>query len=293
MNALTKWLARAKVNLVLDVVGARADGYHELRSIFQSIELADVLTIEPAAEIIVDCDAPGIPAGPGNLAFRAAAALRTHCGVQQGCRISIEKHIPAGAGLGGGSADAAATLVALNELWQLGLSQAELMLVGATIGSDVPFTLRGGTCLGTGRGEVLTPQPVAGALPLAVVVPPVAVATAGAYKLVDEWADLSHPDPAAALRALADGDVVALAAALGNSFEEPVARAYPAVARALRTIRSVLPAPAGAVLSGSGAAVVVVGASTDALAELRRQLPDCFIWVGRTASAGVSPLVEN
>lgn len=287
------WLARAKVNLVLDIVGTRPDGFHELRTIFQSISLADVVTVETADDISVVCDAPGVPDGPANLAYRAAAALRAHCGVDIGCRIAIRKRIPAGAGLGGGSADAAATLVALNELWRLQLPDVELLTVGATIGSDVPFMIKGGTCLASGRGELLAPLPSAGSFPMTVVMPPVAVPTPGAYRLFDAWPTPLHPEPEPAVAALAAGDWAALAGRLGNSFEAPIAAAYPPVAVALREIRNVLPANAGAVLSGSGAAIVVVGADADSRAALRRRLPDCFIWEGSSASAGVLRLTEK
>lgn len=287
------WLARAKVNLALDIVGTRSDGFHELRTIFQSIDLADVVTVESADDISVVCDAPGVPDGPANLAYRAAAALRAHCGVDRGCRIAIGKRIPAGAGLGGGSADAAATLVALNELWRLQLGDAELLAIGGALGSDVPFMLNGGTCLASGRGELLAPLPCAGSFPVTVVMPPTAVPTPGAYRLFDAWPTPVHPDPQPAIAALAAGDWAALAGRLGNSFEAPIAAAYPPVAAALREIRAVLPATAGAVLSGSGAAIVTVGADSDSQAALRRRLPDCLIWSGSSASAGVSRLTAG
>ncbi|MGE5560859.1 MAG: 4-(cytidine 5'-diphospho)-2-C-methyl-D-erythritol kinase [Chloroflexota bacterium] len=288
---MATWLARAKVNLVLDVVGMRPDGYHELATIFQSIELADVVTVEPAADIDVSCETPGIPAGPENLAFRAAALLRERAGITAGARIVIDKHIPAGAGLGGGSADAAATLVALNELWALGLSAGELAALGLAAGSDVPFMIAGGTCIGRGRGELLTPLAGIAPFPIAVVVPPVAVATAGAYRAVDEWPSPQHPDLEPALAALRRGDLEALARSLGNTFEAPIAAREPVVAATLGVIRAV--APRGVVMSGSGSALIVVGASDAQVEQLRSRLPGCFVWSGRTASAGVCRLAEN
>lgn len=287
----TSWLARAKVNLVLDVVGLRPDGYHELRTVFQSIDLSDVLTLEPATDIEVTCDLPGIPEGPGNLAFRAAALLRERLRVTRGARIRIHKRIPAGAGLGGGSADAAATLVGLNDLWQLGLGTAELHDLGALLGSDVPFMISGGTAIGTGRGEILTPAACAGPFPLAVVMPALAVGTAGAYRALDAWPALSHPDPEPALAALAAGDWPALSRSLGNSFAAPIAAREPEIDDALAVIRAV--AGDRAVMSGSGAALVVVAPTAAQVSELRQRLPACAIWAGSSASAGVSPLTEN
>lgn len=288
---MTKWLARAKVNLVLDVVGPRADGYHELRTIFQSIELADVLSVEPADEIAVVCAAPGVPDGQGNLAFRAAARLRERLQVSAGCRIIIEKRIPAAAGLGGGSADAAAALVALNDLWGLGLTSADLVTLAAEIGSDVPFMVAGGTCLGAGRGELLTPVATAGRFPIAVVVPPVAVATPAAYQAVDRWPTPLHPDVGPALSALRSGRWQDLAAAVGNTFEAPVAAGEPRIAEALATIRGIV--PQGVVMSGSGSAIAVINPSPGQVEELARALPDCFVWAGLTACAGVSRLATN
>lgn len=288
---MAKWLARAKVNLVLDVVGPRVDGYHELRTIFQSIELADILSVELADDIVVVCPAPGVPDGPGNLAFRAAARLRERFQVSAGCRITIEKRIPAAAGLGGGSADAAAALVALNELWGLDLTSADLVALASEIGSDVPFMVAGGTCLGAGRGELLTPVATAGRFPIAVVVPPVAVATPAAYQAVDRWPTPLHPAIEPALAALRRGRWQDLAAAVGNTFEAPVAAAEPRIAEVIATIRRVV--PHGVVMSGSGSAIAVIAPRPWQVEELVRRLPDCFVWAGLTARAGVSRLAKN
>ena len=152
-------LAAAKINLYLEVVGDRPDGYHELVMVMQSIGLADRLTVRSlnGADIRLQCDHPQVPSDASNLAYRAAAllqnrfpqAMKQHGGVE----ITIQKNIPVGAGLAGGSADAAAVLVGIDMLWQLGLTQIELQTLGAELGSDVPFCISGGTAIATGRGE--------------------------------------------------------------------------------------------------------------------------------------------
>ena len=144
--------AHAKLNLTLEVLGKRDDGYHEVASIMQTLDLADTLTIRPAGALAMTCSNPELD-GPANLALSAAELLRSETGVNDGAAIHIEKRIPVAAGLGGGSADAAATLVALNRLWGLELSNDRLRRIGAKLGSDVPFLIEGGTATALGRGE--------------------------------------------------------------------------------------------------------------------------------------------
>ena len=162
--------AHAKLNLTLEVLGRRDDGYHEVASIMQTLELADTLTIEPANSLSLTCSVLGLD-GPGNLALRAAELLSSETGVREGARIHIEKRIPVAAGLGGGSADAAAALVGLNRLWQLELPDDELRKLGAKLGSDVPFLIEGGTAIALGRGERVRHLPTP-ALPWIVVAIP-------------------------------------------------------------------------------------------------------------------------
>lgn len=152
------WRAYAKINLSLEVLGRRRDGYHDLVTILQTVDLYDTLSFEPAAEITLTCNVPGL-AGADNLVLRAAHLLRRATGQTGGAAIHLEKGIPVAAGLGGGSSDAATTLVALSRLWGLHMSESNLHNLAAALGSDVPFFLVGGTCLAQGRGEVLTPLP--------------------------------------------------------------------------------------------------------------------------------------
>ena len=161
--------APAKVNLVLEVLGRLGD-YHSMSSIVQSIDLCDVLTFEPDSDIRFKCDAPGLE--HDNLVTRAAELLKACTGCGLGARIELRKRIPWGVGLGGGSSDAAATLLGLNELWRLGLSTGELVDLGAKLGSDVPFFMYGGTALVEGRGEKVTPLPSLASTHFVLLVPP-------------------------------------------------------------------------------------------------------------------------
>jgi 4-diphosphocytidyl-2-C-methyl-D-erythritol kinase len=183
--------APAKVNLTLEVLRRRPDGYHDLCSVMQALILADRLEACPGDALSLDCSVPSL-AGPDNLVWRAAELLRRETGAAAGARLWLEKRIPVAAGLGGGSSDAASALLALNALWRLGLSRADLCSLGARIGSDVPFFLGSSACaLAEGRGERLTPLP---ALPYRAVVlarPPVPVSTAAVFGAFppQRWAD--------------------------------------------------------------------------------------------------------
>ncbi len=150
--------AFAKLNLTLEVLGRRDDGYHEVRTVIQSIDLADQLEISPAPSLRVVCDDSSLD-GENNLVWRAAEALAQRCGRRPQACIQIKKGIPVGMGLGGGSSDAGAALASLNRLWELDLPLSELSRIAATLGSDVPYFLRGGTALAKGRGEIVAPLP--------------------------------------------------------------------------------------------------------------------------------------
>lgn len=155
---MIKAYAYAKINITFEVLGRRGDGYHDIVSILQEIDLKDTLRFEPAPSLTVDCD--NIELRPSdNLVLKAAKLLKKECRYKAGARITMEKGIPLAAGLGGGSSDAAATLVALNRLWKLELSTEALVDLAAALGSDVPYFIRGGTSLAEGRGERITPLP--------------------------------------------------------------------------------------------------------------------------------------
>jgi 4-diphosphocytidyl-2-C-methyl-D-erythritol kinase len=257
--------APAKVNLFLEVLGKRADGYHEIATLLVAIDLADDLEFAPAADgtLSLTCDDPGLPTGPDNLVIRAASRLRDATGCTAGAEIRLTKRIPWAAGLGGGSSDAAATLVGLNELWKLGLSPAALARIGAGIGSDVPFFLNGPAAWCTGRGELVSPAPVGRSLDLVLVKPAEGLSTADVYRRVTVPA--SPTNGASARAALAAGDVEALGRALHNRLEGPAFELAPAVAEWRQRLKST--GAAGCLMSGSGSCLFALCRNT---AEARR-----------------------
>jgi 4-diphosphocytidyl-2-C-methyl-D-erythritol kinase len=257
VTAITKD-APAKVNVFLRVLSARDDGYHDLESLVVPISIADRVRVSPDDRLHVETTgaprlAGEVPAGGLNLALVAALALADACPDAGGARIEIDKRIPVAAGLGGGSADAAATLLALNELWGCGLDLATLVGLGERIGSDVPAMLMRGPVLMSGRGELLAPAEVA---PLWWVVVDLGfgVRSPDAYRWWDEDAGAPGPDPQVLLEAAAAGDAEALGPLLFNDLERPVARRHPEVGQAKARL---LDAGAlGAVMIGSGSSVV-------------------------------------
>ena len=167
--------AYAKLNLTFEVLGKRSDGYHEVKTVMQTVRLADVLTFEPCPTLQVDCDSLEL-SGEVNLVWKAAQALAERKGIQPRARVRIQKRIPVAMGLGGGSSDAAAALKALNELWETKASGEELAEIAASIGSDVSFFLSGGTALAEGRGEIVSPMPRLPAFNLTLVFPDLDIA---------------------------------------------------------------------------------------------------------------------
>ena len=165
--------AYAKINLTLEVLGRRDDGYHEVATIMQTVDLHDTVSLTPAADITLSCDDPALES-PDNLAYKAAQLLRHDSGYTGGAHIAIEKAIPVSAGLGGGSSDAAATLRGLNDLWQIGMTTTQLQSLAAKLGSDVPFLLQGGTAIALGRGERVRHLPPADVKWMVVLTPDVA-----------------------------------------------------------------------------------------------------------------------
>jgi 4-diphosphocytidyl-2-C-methyl-D-erythritol kinase len=174
--------AFAKVNRSLVVLGRRPDGFHELETLFETVDLADRLTFDSAPGLELVCDDPSVPVGEENLVFRAALLLARQAGMAPRARITLEKRIPAGGGLGGGSSDAASTLLGLNLLWGLDLPPARLALLAAELGSDVPFFLVGGRARGTGRGERVQPLPDVPPVPLLLVFPPFGMPTPAVFE---------------------------------------------------------------------------------------------------------------
>ncbi|HHW62092.1 MAG TPA: 4-(cytidine 5'-diphospho)-2-C-methyl-D-erythritol kinase [Syntrophomonadaceae bacterium] len=175
--------APAKVNLTLDILGQRADGYHELESVMQQITLFDFITLRRSEHgLQLYCSHPLVPEGADNIAYQAALLMLEKLDSSVGLEISIEKNIPVGAGLAGGSTDAAAVLMGINTLMELDLSLPELMAAGSQLGSDIPFCIQGGTALARGRGEIITPLPAGPVLQLVLVKPDFSLSTAEVYR---------------------------------------------------------------------------------------------------------------
>ena len=248
--------AFAKVNYALEVRGLRPDGYHEISTVMQSISLADVVEIERAErgfELAVEPEGVEVGSAEENTVYKAWSRLSERIGDALPVKVRLSKKIPAGAGLGGGSADAAATLVGLNELFGLSLDEAELRDVGLRVGADVPFCLTGGTALGEGIGEALSPLPAPPIHRLVVAKPAVSAETARIYGAYDERPVDGNPSVAPVVEALRAGDHRALARALGNELEPVTETLVPEVG-ALE--EELLRAGAlGAVMSGTGTAV--------------------------------------
>ena len=261
--------AAAKVNLALEVLDRRPDGYHEIATVMQTVDLADRLTLEDSDVLELECEAPGVPTDARNLALKAAIALREASSATRGVRITLDKRIPVAAGLGGGSSDAAAVLLGLNRLWRLRWPTTRLAEVAVTLGMDVPFFLRGGVALATGRGEHL--KRVVGA-PLALVLanPGVAVSTAEAYGRVTRTMYTDGARCRAVIAALATRRAARIAATLYNGLEAAVMPARPEIAR----MRAALMAAGalGALMSGSGPTVFAVARSFEHARQIRRRL---------------------
>src|SRR5436190_8446884 len=176
--------APAKINLFLEITGKRADGYHTLETVFQTVSLADELTFSLQTELTLTCSDPRLPTDESNLVMRAARGLREALKEKRGARISLKKIIPTGAGLGGGSSDAATTLLALQKLWRRSLSTSRLARLAASLGADVPFFLKKGLCVATGIGDRLKPLRRLPRTSLVLVYPGFGVSTKAAYARV-------------------------------------------------------------------------------------------------------------
>ncbi|MFD2115479.1 4-(cytidine 5'-diphospho)-2-C-methyl-D-erythritol kinase [Paenibacillus yanchengensis] len=247
--------APAKINLVLDVLSKRTDGFHEVEMIMTMVDLADRLEMEPLDRdaIIISSQAGYIPLDEKNLAFQAARLLKDRYDVSQGVYIHLDKKIPVAAGLAGGSSDAAATLRGLNRLWQLNIPEQELCTLGAELGSDVPFCVTGGTAIARGRGEKLE---VIASPPQCWVVlakPPINVSTADIYGKFRLHEQRERPSITQMRQALENKSFAQMCTKLGNSLENVTLQLYPEV-KQLKESMIKLGAD-GVLMSGSGPTV--------------------------------------
>ena len=248
--------AHAKINLYLDVIGKRPDGYHEIETVFHSIGLHDDIYLRKRAdrEITVHCEHPHVPCDPRNLAYRAAKLLVDNMSDLSGIDIKISKRIPVAAGLGGGSADAAAVLYGMNTLFDLGLTQRDLMRLGVQLGADVPFCILGGAALGKGIGEILTPLPSLEDAWILLANPGLEISTPWVYQHVNLSLTAPKKNVTILTRCLRGGEFSSVARHLYNGLEVPVLSKYPVVTE-IKTKLNNCPGSCGVLMSGSGATV--------------------------------------
>jgi 4-diphosphocytidyl-2-C-methyl-D-erythritol kinase len=242
--------APAKVNLFLEVLAKRPDGYHEIATLMVAVSLYDTLEFkeEPSGALRLRCDVPELTTGPDNLILKAAALLRQRTGCARGAEIGLTKRIPMAAGLAGGSTDCAAALVGLNRLWRLGLDRDELARLGGELGSDVPFFFHTPVAWCTGRGEVVTPVTLRRPLDFVIAKPAVGLSTAEVYRGVTIP---DRPESGEEVRrAVEAGDVEEIGRRLHNRLQEVAERLRPEIGAGLRLLRA--EEPAGLMMSGSG-----------------------------------------
>ena len=304
-----KLLAPAKLNLLLDITGRRPDGYHEVRMIMQTVSWYDVLSFERTSDsgIFFRVAGPGgqalsetecIPSDDRNLVLKALRLLSDDLQVFDGLSITLEKNIPSQAGLGGGSSDAAAALIGLNRLYDLGFSKEELAEKALMLGADVPFFLTGGTCIAEGVGEKLTKLPALDLLHILIVKPRASLSTKLVYETYDQSPALSHPDTEGFLQALSgkealsDTFLTTICETMGNVMEEAAFSIAPEV----RAARDMLLSEGArkALMTGSGSAVFGVFSEEEnvrrAMEILGRKKPDAILRMTHTTEFGVEEL---
>jgi 4-diphosphocytidyl-2-C-methyl-D-erythritol kinase len=280
--------AFAKVNFALDVLGLRADGYHEISTVMQSISLADEVELRHAAGgFYLSLEPEEVEIGPQerNTAYLAWKALQRLSGKELPVKVTLRKEIPAGAGLGGGSANAAAVLVGLNELFGFGLRLDELRGIGTRIGADVPFCISGGTAMGEGVGEILTPLPAPPAHHLVVAKPSRSADTGKIYHAFDEARTESTHSVEPVVSALRSGSLPTLAAAVDNDLAPVTRGIIPEVARLERALLA--SGALGASMSGSGTAVYGIFYDEKAAGIAKDTVDAPFIGVYEPISRGV------
>ncbi|GHU74928.1 4-diphosphocytidyl-2-C-methyl-D-erythritol kinase [Clostridia bacterium] len=282
--------ARGKINWTLDIVGKRDDGYHLLDTLMQSVEMYDTLEFERSDEFELRAEGPTrVTADETNLVLRAMRLLSERLGLNVGARVILTKRLPLGGGMGGGSADAAATLAGLNRFWRLGLKDAELSAFGLELGTDVPFCLTGGLQRATGVGEKLERLPVNRPAYLVIIQPCWGLSTREIYSQWDEWVDVQpkRPDQERAVRAARAGSLAHICASMGNVLQAVAIQQRPEIAQAIQALEHL-----GAIraqMTGSGSAVFGVFASAWAAQYAWERLVPIWrrCWTTRTASRGL------
>jgi len=285
--------AYAKINWALDVLGERADGYHDVEMVMQSIDLCDIVSLtEKNDGISMGCDGDSIPVDETNTAYRAAALIKERFGIEKGLEIELKKNIPVAAGLAGGSADAAAVLVGLNRMWELNLQDSDLMALAGIIGSDVPFCVAGGTALARGRGEKIAKLSPAEGIWLVLVTLKQHVSTAEVYGRLNLNRVSARPNIAGMVHSLRNRDFEGIARNMVNVLEVVTLELCPEIDAVKDDIMR--QGAIGCCMSGSGPTVYgLFGdeyAARRAYTALNRKYSQCF--VVQTAGLGVQVVEE-
>lgn len=247
--------ALAKINLGLDVIGRQENGYHDVRMVMQTIYLYDDVRLaksgEPGIEVVSNLSF--LPAGEGNIAYKAAQLLREEFNIEEGIRITLNKHIPVAAGLAGGSTDAAAVLFGMNRMFGLGLTQEELMERGVKLGADVPYCIMRGTVLAEGIGEKLSVLPAMPKCTVLIAKPPVSVSTKVVYEALDSKEIEKHPDIDGIITGLNEGNLRKVAQCMGNVLEDVTIPMHPVIEDIKNEMKAA--GALNAMMSGSGPTV--------------------------------------
>lgn len=247
--------APAKINLGLDVISRRFDGYHDLKMIMQTINLFDILTfdINNSNDITLTCSNPDLETDENNLVIKVMKQICEEFNIRTGITVHLEKNIPIAAGMAGGSTDAAATFIALNDIFSLGLSQTELMQRAVTLGADIPYCIMQGTALSEGIGDILSTLHSIKGVTLVIAKPPIDVSTGFVYTNLKLTNEISHPDIDAISNAMFKNDIPLFASLLENILETVTIPAYPIIADIKQTLLA--SGALGALMSGSGPTV--------------------------------------
>jgi 4-diphosphocytidyl-2-C-methyl-D-erythritol kinase len=279
-------LAAAKINLALDVRSRRSDGYHEVDMVMQSVDLYDELFFEESAHLSLSVDGDA-PANDDNLIMRAAKMLQAYGNFAKGARIHLNKRIPTAAGLGGGSADAAATMVALRALWDLSITDEGLIAVGSRLGVDIPFCIVGGTMRATGIGTQLSPLPSPPPMALVIARPCDGISTREVYQGLRLDESLNHPNIDGMASSLAEQNLAGICANMGNVLESVTIPARPQVAATMDRMRAL--GALQARMSGSGPSVFGIFSDRSAAERACRSLGMGFVCIPTTKGVLINP----
>ncbi|MCI8583208.1 MAG: 4-(cytidine 5'-diphospho)-2-C-methyl-D-erythritol kinase [Dorea sp.] len=247
--------ALGKVNLGLDILGRKENGYHEVRMVMQTVYLYDRVILERSKipGIRLETNLNFLPVNENNIAYKAAELLKKEFGIDEGIKIILDKHIPVAAGMAGGSSNAAAVLFGMNRMYGLGLSEEELKKRGVNLGADVPYCIMRGTVLAEGIGERLTPLPSIPKCYVLIAKPPLSASTETVYEKYDALTQVEHPDIDGIIQGLENSDIQRVASGMGNVLEQVMLKEYPVIGQIKKAMLDL--GALGALMSGSGPTV--------------------------------------